>query len=123
VLVLVSFALGMAALGLYGVLSFGVQQRRRELGVRAALGASPSMLLTMVLRGGVALAVVGIAIGFVLAIVLTGVLRTLLFEVSPTEPLTFAVVAGVAMLVAILASVVPAWSASKANAMDAIRLG
>ena len=118
---LAGMALMLASIGLYGVLSYTVARREREFGVRSALGATQRSLLTLVLRDGIRLALVGVVLGMLLALWLTGALRGLLFEVSPTEPRTFSIVAGVLVLVAAAASVVPAWRAARADPMHALR--
>jgi ABC-type antimicrobial peptide transport system permease subunit len=118
---LAAMALVLASIGLYGVLSFNVARRERELGVRTALGATRGSLLTLVLRDGVRLALVGVALGMFLALWLTGALRGLLFEVSPTEPRTFSIIAGVLVLVATAASLVPAWRAARVDPVRALR--
>ena len=118
---LAGMALMLASIGLYGVLSFAVARREREFGVRSALGATRSSLLTLVLRDGVRLALVGIALGTMLALWLTEALRGLLFEVSPTEPRTFSMIAGVLVLVAAAASLVPAWRAARADPVRTLR--
>jgi len=118
---LAAMALVLASIGLYGVLSFNVARREREFGVRSALGATRGSLLTLVLRDGVRLALVGVALGMFLALWLTGALRGLLFEVSPTEPRTFSIIAGVLVLVATAASLVPAWRAARVDPVRALR--
>jgi len=118
---LAMLALTLASIGLYGVLSFNVARREREFGVRSALGAPRGALLTLVLRDGVRLALVGVVLGMILALWVTGALRGLLFEVSPTEPRTFTIIAAVLVLVAAAASLVPAWRAASADPIRALR--
>ena len=118
---LATLALALASLGLYGVLSFNVARREREFGVRSALGAPKRSLLAMVLRDGVAMAVAGTAAGVLLSVWLTGALRGLLFEVSPTEPRTISLIAVVLIVVAAAASLVPAWRAASADPMRSLR--
>jgi putative ABC transport system permease protein len=119
--VLASIALALAAIGLYGVVSFNVARRRREFGIRSALGARRHTLLGMVLRDGVRMALVGIGTGTVLSLWLTHALERLLFEVSPTEPVPIAMIVLVLLLVATLASLVPAWRAASLDPALALR--
>jgi putative ABC transport system permease protein len=118
---LAAIALALASVGLYGVLGFNVARREREFGIRSALGAPRRSLLAMVLRDGLGMAAFGVALGVLLAIALTGALRGLLFEVSPTEPGIMAAVAAMLVLVASIASVVPAWRAASADPVHALR--
>jgi putative ABC transport system permease protein len=101
-------ALFLAATGIYGVLSGSVTERTREIGVRSALGASPKQILALVLRQGMMLAVAGAAIGFAGAVIASRALMTLLFAVSPLDPVTYAGVIGLLLAVAALACLIPA---------------
>jgi putative ABC transport system permease protein len=114
-------ALVMAVVGLYAVMAVSVAQRHREIGVRMALGAQQSDVLSLVVRQGMRLALLGVGIGLVAALALSRVLRTLLFEVTPTDPLTFAGVALLLITVAMLASWLPARRAAKVDPMEALR--
>ena len=114
-------ALLLAAIGLYGVIAYGVSQRTREIGIRMSLGADSRNVLGLVLRHGLKLAVLGIAIGVPAALGLTRVLMTLLFEVKPTDPLTFIGVSFLLLLVAMFACWLPARRASKVDPMEALR--
>jgi len=114
-------SLGLAVFGLYGVISYAVSQRTREFGIRIALGAQPGDVQGMVLRQGVLLALVGVAVGLVGAFVATRALSNLLFGVSTRDPLTFFGVAVVLAIVAVAASYLPARRATKANPLDALR--
>jgi predicted permease len=114
-------ALGMAAIGLYGVVSFNVVRRRREFGVRSALGAQRHALLTMVLREGVTMAFVGVSLGVVLSLWLGSALQQLLFDVSPTEPAAIASVGVLLLLVTAVASLIPAWRAASVDPGSALR--
>jgi putative ABC transport system permease protein len=114
-------ALLMAAVGVYGVLSYATAQRTMELGVRAALGASSSDLVRLVVRGGTIPVMLGLVIGGYGAIGLTRWLQSLLFEVDPTDPATMAVTGAVLVLVAWTACYVPARRASRIDPMNALR--
>jgi predicted lysophospholipase L1 biosynthesis ABC-type transport system permease subunit len=114
-------ALLIAAVGVAGVLSFSVSVRRRELGIRASLGADRSKLLRGVIREGILLAAGGLVVGAFGAWALTRFLRTLLFGVEPTDPVTFVAVGVVLALVAVAASFLPAWSAAKTDPATVLR--
>ena len=111
----------LAALGLYGVLSHAVNQQRREIGIRMALGARAGDVLSQMLRQALGMIVVGLAAGLLGAFALTRVMRTLLFEVSALDPVALAT-AGVAMaLVGLLAALVPASRAARVNPVGVLR--
>jgi ABC-type antimicrobial peptide transport system permease subunit len=114
-------ALLMAGIGLYGVMSYAVSQSTRELGLRMALGAAPSHLLRLVMSRGVSLTAGGLAVGVAAALLLTRLLGYLLYDVSPRDPLTFAMAFAVMIVVAMAASLVPAWRATKTNPVRALR--
>jgi putative ABC transport system permease protein len=116
-------ALGLllAVVGIYGVVSYSVRQRSREIGVRIALGAGPRDVLRLVLIDGLAMTVVGIALGVGAALALTRYLRSLLFEVTPTDPLTFVGVALLFLAVALAACYIPARRAMRVDPMEALR--
>jgi predicted permease len=108
-------ALVLAALGIYGVISYIVSERTHEIGIRLALGAQRANIMRMVLRQGLALAITGTVIGLAGALVLSGLMSGLLFGVSPTDPVTFAGVAVVLTAVAVVACYVPARRATAVN--------
>jgi putative ABC transport system permease protein len=113
-------ALLLAAIGTYGVLAYNVTRRRRELGIRMALGARSAEILQLVLAKGLRLAFLGLAIGLVASLVLTRVIKTLLYEVSATDPLTFAAVTLVFLGVALLACWIPGRRATRVNPVTAL---
>jgi predicted permease len=115
-------ALALAAVGLYGVMSYSVGQRRREFGVRIALGATQAGIVTMVLRGGLKTTLAGMAIGIVLAIVGTRLLAGFLYDVSPLDPVVLILALLTLLAVGPLASFVPARSASSTDPVEALRL-
>ncbi|MGH7506141.1 MAG: FtsX-like permease family protein, partial [Longimicrobiales bacterium] len=115
----VSLLLG--AIGLYGVIGYVVSQRTQEIGVRIALGALPGTVRRMVLRQGLVLAVMGVAIGLVGSVALTHLLDSLLFEVSARDPLTFLLVPAVLFGVTALAVYVPAARAARVDPVRALR--
>ena len=114
-------AVVLAAVGIYGVMAYTVQQRTREIGIRIALGASTERVVGMVVRRGLALAIAGVALGTIGAYALTRVLRSLLFGVSERDPLTFAGVAVLLGAVALVASWVPARRAARVDPLTAMR--
>ena len=114
-------ALLLAAIGLYGVIAYAVSQRTRELGIRMALGAQRDNILWLVLRQGLNLVLVGVAIGLVGALVLTRFLSGLLFDLKPTDPPTLIATSLLLVAVASLACWVPARRATKVDPMVALR--
>jgi predicted permease len=115
-------ALILATVGLYGVISYGVTQRTREIGVRVALGAEPSAVARLVVGNGLRLAVAGVAIGAVAAVGGTRALSGMLYGVSPTDPATFLAITIVVGAVALLASYIPARRALRIDPAEALRV-
>ena len=114
-------AVSLAAIGLYGVLAFIVAQRRREIGVRMALGAQPRDVIADIMGQGLRLAACGVVAGIVLALAATRLLRSLLFGTSPTDAITFVAVATLLVVIAAAASLVPALRASRVDPLIALR--
>jgi predicted permease len=119
--VFAALALGLAAVGTYGVLSYLVSQRTQEIGIRMALGADRGRILQLVLTRGLTLAAAGVALGLAGALAATRVLASMLFDVTPTDPATLALVTGVMAVVATAACVIPAWRATRVDPLVVMR--
>jgi ABC-type antimicrobial peptide transport system permease subunit len=116
-----SMALLLGLVGIYGVISYSISQRTREIGIRIALGAPQQNVRGMFVRHGLLLAVVGVSCGILAALPLTRLMQALLYEVSPVDPSTYAAVCMVLILAASLAAYVPARRATKVDPVDALR--
>jgi hypothetical protein len=116
-----AMALLLGLVGIYGVIAYAVSQRRREIGIRLALGAEPARLKQMFVRRGLGLAAIGIAIGLPASAALMRLLKSLLFGISPLDPLAFAAAAAVLVLAAGLASFLPARRAAAVDPVETLR--
>lgn len=116
-----ALAMALALVGIYGVMSWSVAQRTREIGIRMALGASSEEVVGEILGRGIKLSTAGLAIGLVCAFALRGVLASLVFDVSPSDPLIYAGVAALMFAVALAACYIPARRASRVDPMIALR--
>src|SRR5262249_25093770 len=116
-----SLALGLAAVGLYGLISYSVTQRTHEIGVRMALGADRGNILKLVLHEGLLLVVTGVVLGLTAAAGLTRLMASMLFAVRPTDFVTYASVSALLAVVALFASCIPAARATKVDPMVALR--
>jgi ABC-type antimicrobial peptide transport system permease subunit len=118
-----ALALFLAAIGLYGVLAYSVAQRRAEIGIRMALGSSTPAVFRMVLGQGARLIAIGLAIGLGGSLLLTRMVRTMLYGVGPTDPLVYAAVLALLTATALVACAVPARRAARVDPLVAIRDG
>ena len=116
-----AIAVGLAAIGIYGLMHYGVAQRTREIGIRMALGAEAGDVLRLILREGALLALIGLAAGLAGSLMVTRLLSRLLFQVTPTDPLTFAIVPALMAAIALAACFVPARRAARIDPLAALR--
>ena len=114
-------ALALAAVGVYGVMAYSVRERTKEIGVRVALGATATSILRLILGQALRLVAIGVAVGLVAAAMLAQLLERLLYQVAPLDPWTFTVTAGILLVVATIASYVPAARAMRMAPVDALR--
>ena len=114
-------ALALAVVGLYGLVSYGVSQRQRELGIRVALGADARAIVGLVVRGGMRLALIGCGLGLLLALALTRLVRGLLYGVSPTDPLVLGGIGLLLLIVTVVACWIPARRAARRDPVAALR--
>ena len=114
-------ALLLAAIGLYGVIAYAVSQRRQELGIRLALGAAPADLLKMVMRQGMTLTTIGLAIGFAVSFTMAGFMGSLLPGIAPHDPMTFVAVPVLLMTISAVATLIPAYRAGAVDPIVALR--
>lgn len=119
--VFASVALTLATIGIYGVMAYLVNQGAREIGIRMALGATQRDILRLVVRQGMTLALTGVAIGLTGAFLLTRLIRSLLFGVEATDPLTFVGISLLLAVIALLASYIPAQRAARIDPMMSLR--
>jgi len=116
-----ALAMALTIIGLYGVMSYAVSQRTQEIGIRMALGAGARNIQRMLLRQGMTLVLIGVAIGLTSAWLLTRLMANLLFDVSATDPLTFGSIPLLSAIVALLACWIPARRATKVDPIIALR--
>jgi putative ABC transport system permease protein len=114
-------AVVLGAVGIYGIISYSVTQRTQEIGIRMALGARTGNVLSLIMKNGLTLVLAGIAIGIAGALAVTRFLTTLLFGVTPTDRVTFVVVAVVFFVIAMIASLIPALRATRVDPLVALR--
>jgi putative ABC transport system permease protein len=119
--VFAALALFLAGLGLYGVMAYSVRQRTQEIGVRMALGAQTGDVLRLVTGQGMRLILFGLAIGFVVALLLTGLLRSDIEGISPHDPVSFSIVSFILLVVGLIACYLPARAATQLNPVEALR--
>jgi putative ABC transport system permease protein len=116
-----AIALLLTAVGLYGVIAYSVAQRTQEIGTRMALGAQQANILKLVVGEGMLLAIIGTVIGVAGALAISGLLQKLVYEISPTDPVTIAAITATILCVSLLAAYVPARRAARIDPMTALR--
>jgi putative ABC transport system permease protein len=116
-----AIALVLAAVGLYGVMAFLVEQRTREIGIRLALGGQPSQVLRRVLSEGLTMTAIGVAVGLAIALPLARLLEESLFGIGSTDPVTYIAIAALLFAVSIVATYVPARRAMRVDPVEALR--
>jgi putative ABC transport system permease protein len=116
-----ALALVLATVGIYGLIAYVASQRTHEFGIRMALGAAPAVVFRRVFGHGASLAIAGLSLGIVLSLVLGQVVKALLFGVTATDPVTYVVSAAGFLMLALAATIVPAWRASRVNPTSALR--
>jgi putative ABC transport system permease protein len=114
-------AILLAAIGIYGVMSYGVSQRAKEIGIRVALGAARRDVVGLVLRQGLSMTVMGVAIGLIAALPLAQLLRSLLFDVSPADPTVFVAIVLLLLVTALIAAWIPARRAARLDPASTLR--
>jgi ABC-type antimicrobial peptide transport system permease subunit len=116
-----ALAIALGAVGIYGVMSYSVWQRTREIGVRIALGAESATVLRMVLVQGMKLALLGVTLGLAASLALTQIMKSMLYGVTPSDPLTFLSVTAMLVVIALAACYIPARRAMRVDPMVALR--
>ena len=116
-----ALAVALASVGVYGVLAYVVGQRTQEIGIRMAMGANPGRIMLMVVSGGIRLSLAGIGLGLVAAVVLTRLMEGLLYGVKPLDPVVFGAMTFALAAVALAASLLPAWRATRVDPQVALR--
>jgi putative ABC transport system permease protein len=111
----------LAVIGVYGILAYSVSERTREIGIRTAIGATPNRIVFLIVRAAANPVIGGVAIGISGALALTGLLRSMLFDISPRDPLTFIAVPAMVAIVALIAAYLPARRAAHLEPMTALR--
>ncbi len=119
--VFASMAVLLAAVGLYGLMAYSVQQRTQEIGIRMAIGAGPSDVLSMILAQGMRVALIGVSFGLVAAFALAQFMVGFIYGVEPWDPVAFASVAALLTAVALVATYLPALRATRLNPVDSLR--
>jgi ABC-type antimicrobial peptide transport system permease subunit len=116
-----ALGLSLGALGIYGVVAFMVRQRQGEIGIRVALGADSHRVLALVMARGIMLTAIGLLIGLVAALLAARGMRAVLFEVAPTDPVTYAAVVALLAIVALIATYIPARAAARSDPVAVLR--